>query len=225
MRAESRTTAGLGTAAQSLTELTKWSGEPGRWRLPKEQSRGSGRVIDLGENVDDEHFTPGIPRALVSTMSRAALMRTAATALIAASPFAYSGASAATSTGNFQLTASAPQGDRTVTGPRLANQPVQNLLAVPMDARAGDATISASSFSISTMAVGPISETATGTDPINISNADAIDGGAGIAIEATGDQGSVTVANGGDISGAYGIVAGTGVMNATRRRDLLRDDQ
>jgi len=181
--------------------------------------------------------------------TRKILMRTAATALIAASPFVYSGASAAATTtisqltaptlksgtqasspllysvsaGNFQLTApifqggkiandsllfannfnlSAPtlQGANTFAASRLASQPVQNLLAVPMDAQAGEATISASAFSISTMATGTV--TYDNSNDITVSDAET-------AIEVDGGTDHVVVNNTGDLTGGGGINVST----------------
>lgn len=203
--------------------------------------------------------------------TRAVLMRTTATALIAASPLLYSGAlaqavdadselaaprveagkrtngagpashiSALATSGNFRLDAPvlkdgkafavtateampglrlrAPvlEGAAAVRTSGFAGQPVRDLLAVPMNATAGEGRIGASPFSIESLAAGPISEAGAGTDPIDIDNAEAIDAGTGTAIEVDGDQGDVTISNSGDISGANGIIANSGDLNANR---------
>jgi len=197
-------------------------------------------------------------KALVSTMSRAALMRTAATALIAASPFVYSGASAATtsstaqltaptlksgtqaktpllysvSAGNFQLTAPIFQGGKLanlslasnatldsfkLNAPTLAgfsaatsfsaaNKPVQNLLAVPMDAKAGPATVSASAFSITPMAAGTV--TYDNSNDITVTDTET-------AIDVDGGTDSVVVNNTGDLIGGGGINVVTAPANIT----------
>ncbi len=188
--------------------------------------------------------------------SRKFLMRTAATALIAASPFVYSGASAATVSGNVQLSApllqgakvakkaqvhslgstaatpggfrldapllkggkvanqslllggfklSAPTLGMAATGPRLASQPVQNLLAVPMDARAGHASISSPSFAITP---APATTTVDNSDDRTVSDAE-------FAIDVQANPNHVIVNNTGDLTGGGGINVSTGTFDPT----------
>jgi len=190
--------------------------------------------------------------------TRKILMRTAATALIAASPFVYSGAAAATtsataqltaptlnsgtqaktpllysvSAGNFQLTAPIFRGGKfanlslgtsaaldsfKLNAPALAgfgaatsfsaaNQPVQNLLAVPMDAQAGAATISSSAFSITPMAATQNYD--NGSD-ITVSDAET-------AIDINTNPDSIVVTNSGDLTGGGGINVVTGTLDPSQ---------
>jgi len=222
-------------------------------------------------------------KAMVSAMSRAALMRTAATALVVASPFVYSGASASAATtprstqltapllqarktpnkplihslawtgaasGTVQLTAPLLEGRTTVkpifvewtgatsssaqliaprfhgisapTYTRISDQPVQDLLAVPMDAKAGNATISASAFSVTPMAAvtplaipgPPLVVTDTGSNPIDVTNSsDYAVSDTEAAIDLQGETGDVTLVNTGDLTGGGGISATTGAFD------------
>ncbi len=102
--------------------------------------------------------------------------------------------------GNFQLgaptlsSASAPQ------TASFSSQPVQNLLAVPMDAQAGEATISASAFSISTMAA---TQNYDNSNDITVSDAET-------AIDINANPDSIVVNNSGDLTGGGGINVSTG---------------
>ena len=188
--------------------------------------------------------------------SRKILMRTAATALIAASPFVYSGASAATTgsakltvstlhggqtasnsplsrltvqdllatnqfnltaplfrrgteagvltTSNFQLTAPAIQGRQNTNWSRPKVQLVQNLIAVPMDAKAGVAAFSAST----TLAITPAPGTTAVNNSDNLTVTDAE-----TAIDVAGDPNHVVINNTGDLTGGGGISASTGTFD------------
>lgn len=190
------------------------------------------------------------PESRKASMRRAALMRTAATALIACSPMVYSGAASASvggvqlaaptvkatekasvatslasignlqltapkllagieagtlaAIGNFQLNAQVLQGAQAVSWSTMATQPVQNLLAVPMDAQAGPATISASTFSITPMAVSK--QYVDNSSDITVTDAET-------AIDINADPDSIVVTNSGDLTGGGGINVVTGVFD------------
>src|SRR5918996_4307738 len=184
--------------------------------------------------------------------NRAVLMRTAATALIAVSPFLYSGASAATTSdpihlaapaltggkiaeraqaysiastaatlgtfrldapflkvGNesflaidFNLTAPTLQGTRAASGPHAATQPVQNLLAVPMEAKAAQAGIGSTTFAITP---APATTTVDNSDDLTVSDSET-------AIDVDADPNHVVINNSGDLAGAGGISVVTGKL-------------
>lgn len=197
------------------------------------------------------------PESRKASKNRAVLMRTAATALIAVSPFVYSGASAATTSASAQLTAPvlrsgqavskaqqftvqsitatkgglqleapllrtgwhlgdlATAGNFKLSAPALprfsiqassaAGQPVQNLLAVPMAARAGTGAFGASTLSISTMAA---TQTYDNGSDITVSDAET-------AIEIDANPDSIIVTNTGDLTGGGGISVSTGRFDPT----------
>ena len=115
-------------------------------------------------------------------------------------------------TSNFQLTAPAIQGGQNTNWSLPKIQPVQNLLAVPMDAKAGVAAFSAST----TLAITPAPGTTTvnNSDDLTVTDAET-------AIDVAGNPNHVVINNTGDLTGGGGISASTGTFdpNAGDRKD------